>query len=125
MRQVPVTIAPAAETGVRESGVRESVSLASDQRRVSELVGANVYNDANESVGEVDDIVFQSVGASGTRGFDASVIIQVGGFLGMGGRLVAVSIGDLQWNAERERMVFPGATRDTLSARPEYRHPEN
>jgi hypothetical protein len=47
-------------------------------------------------------------------------IIQVGGFLGMGGRLVSVPLGDLRWNAQRERITMPSATKEALRARPAF-----
>jgi sporulation protein YlmC with PRC-barrel domain len=51
----------------------------------SKLIGLNVYNNANESVGEIEDLVIvdgKTVSA---------VILGVGGFLGLGERYVSVS----------------------------------
>lgn len=47
-------------------------------------------------------------------------LIQVGGFLGLAGRLVSVLLGDLRWNAERERITMPSATKEALRARPAF-----
>ena len=48
------------------------------------------------------------------------VVIQVGGFLGMGGRLVAIPLSDLNWNTEHERIVMPNASKETLQGRPAF-----
>ncbi len=50
----------------------------------SKLIGANVYNAKNESIGEIEDLAIDN--GKTVR----SVIISVGGFLGIGERYVAV-----------------------------------
>jgi sporulation protein YlmC with PRC-barrel domain len=52
--------------------------------RASKLVGINVYNDNNENVGSINDMLTDKSGAI------KAVVIGVGGFLGMGEHLVAV-----------------------------------
>jgi hypothetical protein len=52
--------------------------------RASELIGSSVVNDRDERIGSVDDLMI---------GCDDRVlvaILQVGGFLGLGGKLIAV-----------------------------------
>lgn len=82
--------------------------------RVSQIIGSRVYNDRDQSVGEVDDVLLTS-GAP-------MAVIQVGGFLGLGGRLVSMPLSELRWNAERERMVLPGASKESLEARPAFEY---
>jgi sporulation protein YlmC with PRC-barrel domain len=53
--------------------------------RASKLVGLNVYNDNNESLGSISDMLTDKSG--NIKG----VVIGVGGFLGVGEHLVAVS----------------------------------
>jgi sporulation protein YlmC with PRC-barrel domain len=60
--------------------------------RASKLVGLKVYNDANESVGSINDML---VDKSGTI---KAVVIGVGGFLGMGEHLVAVSFDKVKFS---------------------------
>jgi hypothetical protein len=84
-------------------------------RRATKVIGANVYNEANDSIGEVDDLI---VPQSGTG--EPVAVLSVGGFLGIGARLVAVPYERLQWNAERERWTLPGATKDSLQSLPAY-----
>ncbi|MFO1110339.1 MAG: PRC-barrel domain-containing protein [Bradyrhizobium sp.] len=52
--------------------------------RASKLVGLSVYNDANESVGSINDLL------TDRNGKITAVVIGVGGFLGVGEHLVAV-----------------------------------
>jgi sporulation protein YlmC with PRC-barrel domain len=52
--------------------------------RTSKLVGLNVYNDSNESLGSINDLLADK------NGDIKAVVIGVGGFLGVGEHLVAV-----------------------------------
>jgi sporulation protein YlmC with PRC-barrel domain len=52
--------------------------------RTSKVVGLNVYNDNNESLGSINDLLTDKGG--NIKG----VVISVGGFLGVGTRLIAV-----------------------------------
>ncbi len=81
--------------------------------RASKLVGAAVYNDQDEKVGSVDDLI---VGAD-NRIMDA--IISVGGFLGVGGKLVAIPYGQLRVGTDL-KVTMPGATKDALGAMPGF-----
>src|SRR3954454_3081982 len=53
--------------------------------RSSKLVGLNVYNDSNESLGSINDLLTDKSGNI------KAVVIGVGGFLGVGEHLVAVT----------------------------------
>src|ERR1700759_4667423 len=52
--------------------------------RLSKLIGSSVYNDQNEKIGTLDDLILKD-GDRITLG-----VVSVGGFLGMGNKLVAV-----------------------------------
>ena len=52
--------------------------------RASKLVGLSVYNEKNESVGSINDMLTDK------NGKIVAVVIGVGGFLGVGEHLVAV-----------------------------------
>ncbi|HEV7266245.1 MAG TPA: PRC-barrel domain-containing protein [Falsiroseomonas sp.] len=83
-------------------------------RRASRLIGATVYNENNESIGEVDDIIVPP------GGHPPVAILSVGGFLGIGARLVAVPYDRLRQDPARDRWVLQGATRDSLQSLPPY-----
>jgi hypothetical protein len=89
-----------------------------DGRRASRIIGANIYNEENRSVGEVHDLMISQTGGPITA------VLSVGGFLGIGERYVAVPLSDLRWSAERSRWMLPGATADSLKARPAFNYPE-
>lgn len=63
----------------------------------SKLIGLNVYNDQNEKIGDIKELM---VNKSGNIDL---VVIGVGGFLGVGERDVAVKFADLKWSNEPVR----------------------
>ena len=83
--------------------------------RVSKVVGASVYNDQNQSVGSIDDLLM-----SDNDHKAATAVISVGGFLGMGAKLVSVPFDQLK--IENDKIVMPGATKASLEGMPEYRY---
>jgi len=66
------------------SDTSKSPSSFQGDWRASKLVGLNVYNDKNESVGSINDMLTDK------NGKIVAVVIGVGGFLGVGEHLVAV-----------------------------------
>ena len=88
------------------------VRVAATGMRASRLMGADVYNDQDEHIGTLDDLM---IGDDGTVGF---AILSVGGFLGIGSRLVAVAFDSL--TIYDYRVVLSGATREELKRLPEF-----
>jgi sporulation protein YlmC with PRC-barrel domain len=62
--------------------------------RASKVVGLNVYNDSNENVGSINDLLMDKSGGIKTA------VISVGGFLGVGARLVAVPFDKVKFSSE-------------------------
>lgn len=83
--------------------------------RASELLKSDIYNQAGEKIGSIDDIII----AGGSH--VSFAIISVGGFLGMGDRLVAVPA-VLFENGEKGRIILPKATKSDLNALPEFKY---
>lgn len=78
--------------------------------RASKVIGAAVYSDQNERIGTVDDLVM-------TGGDKITVaVVSVGGFLGLGSKLIAIPFEQLK--RETDRIVLTGATKETLNAMP-------
>jgi sporulation protein YlmC with PRC-barrel domain len=78
-----------------------------DLWRASRLEGLNVYNQNNEKVGDIREVLVNQ------QGQVEAVVIGVGGFLGLGERDVAVPYNALQWMNEPARMTdatSPGTT---------------
>jgi sporulation protein YlmC with PRC-barrel domain len=95
----PMTATPAALT------------VQPDQMRASKLIGSSVYDVQNQDIGSVKDIVLTKAGNV------SSVVIDVGSFLGMGGKYVAVSMNDLKTNNDRLTL---DRTKDQLKAAPAF-----
>src|SRR4029077_7827610 len=62
--------------------------------RASKVVGLNVYNAQNENVGSINDLLVDKSGNI------KAAVISVGGFLGMGARLVAVPFDKMKFSTE-------------------------
>jgi sporulation protein YlmC with PRC-barrel domain len=60
--------------------------------RASKVVGLNVYNDQNENVGSINDLLMDKSGNV------KAAVISVGGFLGMGSRYVAVAFDKIKFS---------------------------
>jgi hypothetical protein len=84
--------------------------------RTSKLKGTNITNDKNEKIGDIDDIIIG-------RDKVLFAVLQVGGFLGVGGHLVAVPFQSLVIDDTGRKIQLPGASRDALKKLPEYKHP--
>jgi hypothetical protein len=69
--------------------------------RASKLVGLSVYNDANESLGSINDLLTDKDGNI------KAVIIGVGGFLGVGEHLVALPFEKVKF--VNEPVAYTGA----------------
>lgn len=113
----PSTTSTTPSTGTSTGATTLAVtsgSVVTERPRLSQIIGGNVYNERNERVGEVDDVILATPSGAAQA---PMAIIQVGGFLGMGGRLVSVPLNDLRWNAENSRIVMPGATKEALQSR--------
>ncbi|HYZ32502.1 MAG TPA: PRC-barrel domain-containing protein [Crenalkalicoccus sp.] len=90
-------------------------STLQEGRRASKIVGASVYNENNESVGQVDDIIIPESGTGAPV-----AVISVGGFLGIGAKLVAVPFNRLEYNRQNNRWTLTGATKESLTGLPTF-----
>jgi len=96
--------------------VKVDASILGKGYRVSKLTGRTVTNDKNEDIGKLDDVI-----VSQDRVLYA--VLQVGGFLGLGSRLVAVPYSSLVIDDTGTKIQLPGATRDELKKLAEFKYP--
>jgi hypothetical protein len=82
--------------------------------RASKVIGNSVTNDANETIGKIDDLLVSSDGK------DPYAVLSIGGFLGMGTHLVAVPYDSLKF--VDKRFVLPGGTKEGLKLLPEFKY---
>lgn len=85
------TTAPPSSGTAASTGSVSNVSFHGNWR-ASKVVGLNVYNDKNENVGSINDLLMDKSGSV------KAAVISVGGFLGMGSRLVAVSYDKIKFS---------------------------
>jgi sporulation protein YlmC with PRC-barrel domain len=110
------TVVPEAGEAPVVGGAIISVSvqaLATTGYRASKLLGAKVYNENNDTIGSIDDFI-----VAGDKEVSFA-IISVGGFLGLGARLVAVPASLFKGNSA-EHITLPKATKDDLVALPAF-----
>ena len=91
--------------------VKVDVVKVSTGYRASKVLGSAVVNEAGDTVGEI------IVGPDGKAPF---VVLSVGGFLGVGDKLVALPYE--QMRTDGKKIVLPGATKDSLKALPEFKY---
>jgi sporulation protein YlmC with PRC-barrel domain len=87
---------------------------------MSKLKGLNVYNQKDESVGEITDLAIKN------HQIDA-LILSVGGFLGVGERYVAVSPAsvNVRFDSKNDKwMASMNTTKEALKEAPEFKYPK-
>jgi len=72
--------------------------------RASKLMGLNVYNEANEKLGDINELILDKDGKVN------AVVIGVGGFLGMGEHDIAVTMDKLKFVEEPVRTSSTSTT---------------
>jgi sporulation protein YlmC with PRC-barrel domain len=82
----------------------------SDQWRASKLIGLNVYNEQNEKLGDISEILLDK------QGKVEGVVIGVGGFLGMGQHDIKVDMAKLKFVDEAVRTSSTSSTTTTGEA---------
>ena len=79
-----------------------------------QILGKDVYNDAGEKIGDINDLIVAPSRAV------SYAIVGVGGFLGMGEHNVAVPVS--KFKQQMGKIVLKGATKDALKAAPEFKY---
>jgi sporulation protein YlmC with PRC-barrel domain len=83
--------------------------------RTEDLVGTTVYGANDEMIGEIGDVVLEGEKVD-------SIIVDVGGFLGVGEKEVAVAMDNLAFmtDADGNTYLYTGFTKEQLDAQPAY-----
>src|SRR6202048_4958710 len=98
--------------------IKVDLSVVAKGYRMSKLIGTAVINDKNEKIGTVDDVI-----ADKDKKLLSFAVLQVGGFLGLGGRLVAVPYDSLVIDEAAQKVTLPGASKDELKKLSEFNYP--
>jgi sporulation protein YlmC with PRC-barrel domain len=94
--QTPTTTSDRANTAAASSS-----SFQGDWRS-SKVVGLNVYNDNNQNVGSINDLLMDKSGNI------KAAVLSVGGFLGVGSQLVAIPFDKIKF--VNEPVAYTGAS---------------
>src|SRR6202790_3249858 len=97
----PSPTAPSDRDNMAPATASES-SFQGSTWRASKVVGLNVYNDNNESLGSINDLLMDKGGNI------KAVVLGVGGFLGVGEHLVAVPFDKIKF--VNEPVAYTGAS---------------
>jgi hypothetical protein len=82
--------------------------------RASKVIGSSIVNDANETIGKIDDLLV-------TRdGKEPYAVLSVGGFLGVGTHMVVIRYDNLKF--ADNKIVLPGGTKDGLRMLPTFQY---
>ena len=111
---VQAQVAGSTLIGVEAAELRDVATGWSAKRQV---LGALIYNDQNERIGDVDDIIIAPDKAV------SYAIINAGGYLQVSKHDVAVPVSQLR--LVEGKLVLAGATRDVLRASPEFEYAQH
>jgi sporulation protein YlmC with PRC-barrel domain len=96
----------------RAGAAATATQIQPDQIRASKMIGSAVYDLHNRKIGHVKDLVLDR------NGQIASVVVDVGAFLGMGGKYVAVALHDFKTDHNRLTLDM---TKEQLQQAQNYR----
>ena len=82
----------AATAAFAQSSNSTQNASAKGEWQASKLIHMNVYNDQNQKIGDIKELMLDK------NGKIADIVIGVGGFLGMGEHDVAVNFDRLKWS---------------------------
>ncbi len=127
-----ISTASFAQTPAKTPSQSAAPVAAAGDWSASKLSGVNVYNEANDKVGEISDVIIESNGK--VRG----LVLEAGGFLGMGKHYVLVSMDSLKFankadktsagqTSDTKREWYPdravmNVTKDQLKSMPEFKY---
>lgn len=106
--------APVAGSLVVGITVDELVTVAKGWSAKEQIMGKEVYNDKDENVGVVEDLIIAPDKAV------SYAIIGTGGFLGMGTHDVAIPVN--QFKLVEGKIILPGATKDAVKVMPAFEY---
>ena len=117
-QQDPATAPAKAPAEATQPAAPAAPVMKTDAYLATNMIGESVYNgtgDTAENIGDVNDIVISN------DGMVQSVVIGVGGFLGIGEKSVAIEMGKLQWaEANGDRWLVTDTSKEQLEQLPAF-----
>jgi sporulation protein YlmC with PRC-barrel domain len=117
-KTAPATPADKTMSSSASGSITMSASQLQGDWRASKVVGLSVYNDKNEKLGSINDILMDKSGSI------KAVVLGVGGFLGVGEHLVAVPLDKVKFVTEPVAYTgtastgSPGASGSSMANKP-------
>jgi sporulation protein YlmC with PRC-barrel domain len=106
------TMAPTQNTNTPADRAQPSAfTTQAGKLRASEMIGTSVYDMHNRDIGKVKDVLLDSDGKVN------AVVLDVGAFLGVGGKYVTVSLNDFK--TDNDRLTL-NRTKEQLQTAPEF-----
>lgn len=112
------TVKPLANDSAAATGGAYLTEQSQTQMSANEYIGQPVYNGANESIGEINDLIIEDNGGV------VAAIVGVGGFLGLGEKNVAVPMEKItatQDTQSNELRLTTAETAESLQAAPAFK----
>lgn len=112
--------APAATIGSAPPSTPTFARVSNDEMFTSKLKSLKVYNQSNESIGEISDIAITKDNQV------QALILSVGGFLGVGEHYVAVAPSSVHVSYDQSTKKWKATmntTKEALKAAPEFKYP--
>jgi sporulation protein YlmC with PRC-barrel domain len=100
------------DTRAGASTATSSTMIQPDEMRASKMIGSTVYDVQNRNIGSVKELIL------GKDGKIDKVVLDVGSFLGMGGKYVAVPLSDIK--TDNNRLTLD-RSKEQLQQMAEYR----
>jgi sporulation protein YlmC with PRC-barrel domain len=99
--------------GVAGPAMAQMFYMTTDRNmRSSKLIGMTVYNDHNEKIGVIDDIMLPAAGG------EVTAVLSVGGFLGIGEKLIKVPLSHVHFR--NNNAMMDGGDKASMGAMPKY-----
>ena len=110
-------VADAQVAGSTKLGVatEEMRMLALGWSARKQVIGQTVYNETNQRVGKIDDLIIAPDSAV------SFAIVGAGGFVGIGRHDVAIPVQQIKLQ-EDGKFILPGATKDAIKALPKFEY---
>lgn len=114
----PTAVAPSNTTDTAEVPATYITEQSPTQISASDFIGQSVMNGANESIGDINDIILEKDGGI------VAAVVGVGGFLGIGEKSVAVPMENItvtEATDTGEIKLTTMETAESLKAAPEFK----
>lgn len=98
------------QSATMPSGGQFMTLMPANMMRASKLMGVDVYGSDNQKIGDIDEVIVDRDGKIN------SVVVGIGGFLGIGQKDVAIPYDQVQWISAEEARTAAAATQPATGA---------